>query len=146
MGQFHYNSLRNNRIKAIALGLIVMWTNVLVIYSYYVTAGKDEVNVFYVVTISVLAIGLSYMLGLIPFGQVMEKGADGQVAIYYKLGKQKLKSRTLGKFVSANLQQDPKKFYCLTVKIAGAQILVLEKYPTLIEANERLEEFRRQIM
>ena len=128
-----------------SLGLLVMLSNVLAIYFYYLVVGKDNVSVFVVVAISFVAMGLLYVMGLITFGQVIEKATDGQITTFYQLGTQKLKFRKLGQLVSSGLIQDKENVYCLTVKTSDGQNLILEKCPTLNEANERLEELRMQI-
>ena len=128
-----------------SLGLLVMLSNMLAIYFYYLVVGKDNVSVFVVVAISFVAMGLLYVMGLITFGQVIEKATDGQITTFYQLGTQKLKFRKLGQLVSSGLIQDQENVYCLTVKTSDGQNLILEKCPTLNEANERLEELRMQI-
>jgi hypothetical protein len=128
-----------------SLGLVVVLTNILAIYIYYELAGKDNVSVFVVVAISFAAMGLLYILGQIAFGQVVERASDGQVATFFRLGTQKLKFKKLGQLVSSTLTQDKEKYYCLTIKTSDGDGLILEKYPTLAEANERLEELRMRI-
>lgn len=132
-------------MKAISLGLLVTSITVAAIYLYFVLAGKDDVNVYFVVAISFMAIGLLYTAGRITFGQVVEKNHDGQIAIYYKLGKLKLRYRTLGRLMQATLEQDAKRYYCLTIKTTQENIVVLEKYATLNEANQRLTELQTQV-
>jgi hypothetical protein len=145
MGQFYYNRLRNNRIKGMSLGLVVMLTNLFAIYFYYLIAGQDNVSVFIVVLISFISMGLLYILGLIPFGQVLEKTATGHISTSYKLGTQKLKVKTFGHLANSGLTQDKEKYYCLILKTTNGHNLTLERYPTLSEANERLEELRMTI-
>jgi hypothetical protein len=145
MGQFYYNRLKNNRIKGMSLGLFVVLINILAIYTYYVFAGKDNVSVFVVVAISLAAMGLLFIVGQVAFGQVIEKANDGQVTTFFKLGTKKLKFKKLGQLVSSSLTQDNRKYYCLTIKTDDGHDLTLEKYPTLNEAKERLEELRMRI-
>jgi len=145
MVQFYYNRLRNNRIKGISLGLVVILANALATYLYYVLAGKDNVSVFIVVIISFISIGLFYLLGLIDFGQIIEKNTAGQISTFYRLGPKKLKFKTLGEILSTELTQDKEKHYCLTVETTNGHVLVLEKHATANEANERLEELRMTI-
>ena len=128
-----------------SLGLLVMLTNVLAIYLYYIFAGEDNVSVFIVVGTSFAAMGLVYIFGQIAFGQVIEKTDDGQLITFFQLGTQKLKMKKLGQLVNSSLTQDKERYYCLTIKTTDGDDLTLEKYPTLSEGNERLEELRMRI-
>ena len=89
--------------------------------------------------------GLVYLLGQIPFGQVLETTTEKRLSIYYKLGGLKFKHKTLDRLESVTLEQDKNKYYCLILKIANGQSLTIEKYPTLDEANERLFEFKKTL-
>lgn len=79
-------------------------------------------------------------MGQIEFGQVIEKASYGHIVKFFRLGTQKLKFKKLGQLVNSSLTQDKEKYYCLTIKTSDGSDLMLEKYPTLAEANERLEE------
>ena len=88
-------------------------------------------------------IGLSYLLGEVPFGQIMETTPNKNLETFYKLGAFKFNNKILEMPVSVILEQDKKKYYCLTLKMPDGQSIFIEKYPTLAEANERLIELKK---
>ena len=144
MGQLYYNRLTNNRIKSIALGLILIAANSLMIYIVALrTADGKPTNTFFTVLLAFIISGLVLIVGLIPFGQVIESHDRNEFTTYYRLGRLKFKQQNWDKADNLSLEQDQRRYYCLTIKTANGQILQMEKYPTLDQADERLKEFKK---
>ncbi len=91
--------------------------------------------------ISIISLGLLYFFGRMPFGQAMGIAADKKFATYYRLGSFKSFYQEFNAVDKVTLEQDNERYYCLTLTLTDGHIKVLEKYPTLTEANERLNEF-----
>lgn len=141
MGQLYYNRLTNNRIKSIALGtimILVLGLFILVIN----TVDKEALHIYQGLIFSFLVIAATFLLGKIPFGQVIETIDEKHIATYYRLGRQKFKYRILDKPKSVVIEQDSTRYYCISLKMPNGQSWPIEKYPTMDEANERLLEFK----
>lgn len=104
---------------------------------------KEVISIYYVPVFGFLLIGATYLLGLIPFGQVVESLDDKTFTTYYKLGRLKFKQQKWDKAHKVSMEQDKRKYYCLTIRTINGQTLHMEKYSTLSEANERLIEFKK---
>jgi hypothetical protein len=141
MGQLYYNRLTNNRIKSIALGTIMLLAFGLFILVIN-TVDKEVLNIYQGLIFSFVVIVATILLGQNPFGQVIETIDEKNIATYYKLGGQKIKYRILDKPKSVNIEQDSTRYYCITFKMPSGQSWIIEKYPTMDEANERLLEFK----
>lgn len=111
---------------------------ILVIY----TVDKESLSIYNGLVFGFLLILLTYLLGLIPFGQVLEYLNNKTFTTYYKLGPLKFKEMKWDKVDNVTLEQDQKRYYYLTIRTIGGQAIQLEKHPTLNEANERLREFK----
>jgi hypothetical protein len=144
MRQVSYNRLKNARIKQISLGTILILTICLTLSIVSIrTADSKPTSTFYTLLFSFGIPGLVILIGLIPFGQVIETLDNKKFATFYKLGRLKFKYQTWDKADPVTLEQDQRKFYCLTIKTADGQTLLMEKYPTLDQADERLKEFKK---
>lgn len=142
MGQLYYNRLINNRIKSVALGIFaILLFGLFILYINMV--DKNVITVYHGLAFSFLLIVVSFLLGQIPFGQVLQATNEKNIAIYYKLGDLKFKHKILGRPESVILEQDSNRYYHLTLKMPDGQSLALEKHSTLSEANERLLEFKK---
>ena len=113
----------------------------LIFISVINTVDKDSLNIYQGLIFSFVVIVATFLLGQIPFGQVIETD-EKNIATYYKLGGQKIKYRILDKPKSVNIEQDSTRFYCITFKMPSGRSWTIEKYPTMDEANERLLEFK----
>jgi hypothetical protein len=143
MGQLYYNRLTNNRIKSITLGTIMIIAFGLFILVIN-TVDKESLSIYHGLGFGFLLMSLTYILGLITFGQVIEAMDNKTFITYYKLGRLKFKEQTWGKTDRISLDQDQeRRYYCLTITTASGQTLHVEKYPTLNEADERLNEFKK---
>jgi hypothetical protein len=142
MRQLYYNRLTNNRIKSIALGSIMILAFGLFILVIN-TVDKESLSIYHGLGFGLLLMLLTYILGLIPFGQVIESMDNKTFTTYYKLGRLKFNEQTWGMTDRISLEQDQEKYYCLTIRTARGQILQVEKYPTLNEADERINEFKK---
>ena len=107
------------------------------------TVDKESLNIYHGLIFGFLLMVSTYLMGLIPFGQVLESLNNKTFTTYYKLGRLKFKELKWDKVDRVSLEQDKKRYYCLTVKTASGQILQMEKYPTFKEADERLSEFKK---
>lgn len=144
MGQIFYNQLRNNRIKSIILGALILLMNALMLYIISVRAANGrQINIFYSLLLTVIITALVFLIGLIPFGQVIESLEKNKFSTFYKIGRFKFKHEMWDKVDNVTLEQDQNKYYCLTIKMTNGQTLITEKYPTLNEANTHLNEYKR---
>jgi hypothetical protein len=143
MGQLFYNQLKNNRIKNITLGVILLVTNGLMLYvlSRSATEGNPT-NSFLPLLLCFIIVGLVFLIGLIPFGQVIDS-KDNEFSTYFKFGRLKFKQQKWARAENVILEQDQKRFYCLIIRTDNGKTLQIEKYPTLKEANVRLVEFNK---
>jgi len=106
------------------------------------TVDKESLNIYQGLIFSLVVMAATFLLGQIPFGQVIEKIDDKNIATYYKLGGQKFNYKIFDKPKAVTIEQDSSKYYCLTLKMQSGQSWTIEKYPTMDEANERLLEFK----
>ncbi|MBS1952212.1 MAG: hypothetical protein JST37_14500 [Bacteroidetes bacterium] len=144
MGQIFYNQLRNNRIKSIALGTLLLLMNALMLYIISIRANNGRpTNTFYALLFTAIIVGFVFLIGLIPFGQVIESLDKSKFLTFYKLGRLKFKQEIWNKVDKVTLEQDQNRNYCLTITMSSGQILVIEKHPTLDVAKVRLDEFKR---
>lgn len=112
-------------------------TNAFLIYAI------QPANIFYGLFFLAIIIGVIFLISRIPFGQVMELQGEYNLSTFYKVGPLKLKYVRLGKIDTITLEHNPSRYYCLTIKTSEGETLMIEKYPNLNEANERLNEFKK---
>lgn len=144
MSHLYYNRLKNNRIKGIALGVLaILMLGSFILYIN--TIDKKDIRVYYGLFFSILLMGVSYLLGQIPFGQILETTDNKDIITYYKLGGFKFNVKDLGRPKSVTIEQDLNKYYCLTLNMPDGKRSSLEKYSTLAEANERFSELKEII-
>lgn len=144
MGQVSYNQRRNARIKQISLGTILILAIFLTLSIVSIRAADNKpTSTLYTLLYSLGIPGIVILIGLIPFGQVIESLDNKRFATFYKLGQFKFKYQTWDKANPVTIEQDQRRFYHLTIKTANGQTLLLEKYPTLDHAAERLKEFKK---
>jgi hypothetical protein len=143
MGKIFYNQLKNSRIKNIALGVILLAINGLMVYiiSLRMADGKPT-NTFTGLLLCFITIGIVFLFGLIPFGQVIESRGK-EFETYYKFGGLKFKQQKWGQADSVSLEQDKEKFYCLKIRTVKGKTFEEEKYATFDVGNIRLNEFKR---
>jgi hypothetical protein len=144
MKQLYYNRLTNNRIKSVALGIFTILLFGLFLL-YINTVDKNVVTVYHGLSFSILLLVISFGLGQIHFGQILQITNEKKISTYYKLGGLKFGLKTFDRPKSVTLEQDKSKYYHLTLKMLEGQTLTLEKYSTLSEAQERLAEFEKVI-
>jgi hypothetical protein len=104
---------------------------------------KESLSTYHGLGFGFFLMILTYVLGLIPFGQVIESTDSKTFSTYYKLGRLKFKEQKWDKADKVSLEQNEKRFYCLTIRTGNGQLLKMEKYPTLNQADERLREFKK---
>ncbi|MCE7864923.1 MAG: hypothetical protein DYG99_15400 [Bacteroidetes bacterium CHB5] len=138
---FHYNILFNNRLKGIFLGVIAISSVALFVFSINNKAEQKLINSFWSLAFAFSLLGVLYLLGKIPFGQILEATDTKEIITFYQLGSFKFYYKKLGKPLNVILQQDQLRFYCLTIEMTN-QNFIIEKYPTLNEANSRLAELK----
>ena len=143
MAHIYYNQLRNARIKNLTLGLFLLSMNAVMLFiiSERAAQGK-QTSTFYALLFVAIIVAFVFGIALIPFCQVIESLDKSTCATFYKLGPLKFKYQTWGKVESVTLEQDVTKYYCVTMKAAGGQTLVIEKHATSELANIRLSEFK----
>lgn len=141
MNHFYYNILLNAKIKNVLLGLITISATVLFIL-YINTAEQNLISNYIGIVFAFSLIAGLYLLGRIPFGQILESNSNKEIVTYYKLGSLKFNYKTLGRPLQVILKQDETKYYCLTLEMSEQQNWIIEKYPTLNEGNARLAELK----
>lgn len=139
--RLYYNMRKNQKIKALALWLVAVSINVFGVYLYYSYVGED-INAFMAVLISLLIIGLVYLLSLLSFGEVIDNNTSEQILTFYEFGTLKFRVRILGQLESISMSQDTERYFCLKVTTTNGESFIVERYPTLNEASNRLEEFQ----
>ena len=143
MGQFYYNRLKNNKIKSIALGGLSTSFTIAALYSFNLLSEKGKnITVFHAAIASLLCFGLLLVFSWAKFGQVIKIIDERTFATYYELGNYKIKYRAFQRPAQATLEQDRDRYYCLAIRTNAGQGFILERHPTLREANERLEELK----
>ncbi|WHZ06319.1 MAG: hypothetical protein OJF59_000071 [Cytophagales bacterium] len=118
--------------------------NALMLYIISIRANNGRpTNTFYALLFTAIIVGFVFLIGLIPFGQVIESLDKSKFLTFYKLGRLKFKQEIWNKVDKVTLEQDQNRNYCLTITMSSGQILVIEKHPTLDVAKVRLDEFKR---
>ncbi len=78
----------------------------------------------------------------ISFEQVIEVMENGKFSTYYRVGMLKFAQKVYWGPMQILLEQNAKRFFCVTIKTGSNESIVLEKIPTLKQANERLNEVK----
>lgn len=143
VGQIYYNRLKNYKIKSIAFGALSTSFFIAALYSFKLLSEKGEsVTLFHAAIASMIYLGLLLVFRHAKFGQVIEVIDEKAIATYYELGTYKINYQTFPGPAQATLEQDRDRYYCLAIRTSTGQSFILERHPTLREANERLEELK----
>ena len=123
---------------------MLLLTNALIlIYFNLQKAEGKETNLYFGLLTCAVCIGLVFLSSLIPFGQVVEKISNTNFVTFYQLGRLRFNLKTFENPTSVTITQDQNRYYCLTIKLPDGQNFVVEKYPTLDNAELRIEELKR---
>ncbi len=84
------------------------------------------------------------MFSFFPIRQVVEKINPAEFVIYYLIGwiKFKVKAYSMVENDAVRIEQDKRKYYCLTVSTQNAGDIIIERYPTLNSAKIREHELK----
>jgi hypothetical protein len=78
----------------------------------------------------------------INFEEVIEVLDNGRFLTYYKIGIMKFAERLYHGPKEIVLEQDAKRYFCVTLRTLNNENIILEKIPTLKQANQRLDEVK----
>ncbi|NOS91900.1 MAG: hypothetical protein HOP30_08255 [Cyclobacteriaceae bacterium] len=145
MAQVNINILRNNRIKNLALGGLLLISMILsftfVASNFNATKPIAKSEAMLIIIVPILVIGV---LAFIPFGQILESN-NGKLILYYRLGSLKFRTKNMGKARAILLEQDELKYYCIRIQLINGDLIDMEKHSTLDWATIRYEEYKKLI-
>lgn len=120
--------------------MIVLLVNLGIIYGLSLRIQQgNNITVFHGLSIGFVGLGLVLLFTSIRVGQVVEVNATN-FATYYHAGRYKIKDQSFSRPAKVTLHQDRDRYYCLRIETSDGKRLALERYPTLREGNERLNE------
>jgi hypothetical protein len=134
-----YNVLRTNQIKNVTT-TILTWVSLYAI----VNAIWDTIlpETYWQLGIAVVTIVVALLVqSLMDFEQVIEVKDRYSFMTYYRAGFLKFSQKIYAGPVDVLLEQDDKRYFCITVK-TKAENIIIERIPTLKQANQRLEEVK----
>jgi hypothetical protein len=92
------------------------------------------------IAIVIITVGM-LIQSLIDFEQVLEVKDRHTFMTYYRAGVIKFSRKLYTGPVDVLLEQDDKRYFCITLKTTSGN-LIIERIPTLKQANQRFEEVR----
>lgn len=104
-------------------------------------AQKLGFGLEYIVMIAPVVV-LFLVAQVIPFEQVVIRINTLQFQTCYNLGGLKFRVREFNYGGEVRLEQDKDRYYCLFIKLADGQKLLIERIPTRDVADRRLEELK----
>jgi hypothetical protein len=138
-----YNVLRTNRIKSITSSFLMLVSFSVIIRSVWDTILPET---YWQLGIAVVTIVVALLVqSLMDFEQVIEVKDRYSFMTYYRAGFLKFSQKIYAGPVDVLLEQDEKRYFCITVK-TKAENIIIERIPTLKQANQRLEEIRAMFL
>ncbi len=145
MSQLHINIVRNNRIRNLVLGGLLLMSMALsfsfVVSDISETGTINKIEALLMITVPLILIGA---LAFIPFTQILESN-ENELSLYYRLGAIKFGNRIIGKAKAILLEQNELKYYCIGIQLINGDVIAMEKHPTLDWATIRYEEYKMLI-
>jgi uncharacterized membrane protein len=80
---------------------------------------------------------------LTDFEHVLEVKDRNTFVTYFRAGFISFSRKVYQGPVDVVLEQDSKRYFCITLKRRGNENFIVDRIPTLKQANERLEEVRK---
>jgi hypothetical protein len=134
-----YNVPRANLIKNVTT-TILTWVSLYAI----VNAIWDTIlpETYWQLGIAVVIIVVALLVrSSMDFEQVLEVKDRNTFTTYYRAGFIKFSQKIYAGPVEVWLEQDDKRYFCITLKTKSENIIV-ERIPTLKQANQRLDEVK----
>lgn len=139
MTRMTFNQLHSNRLNAIFYGVIQLLLVTLIIL-------QAKLNITARIIILVIVIIITFLfIRYFRISQIIERTSLTNIISYWQFGPWKLKQKKYTHIDSdpIKLIQDQKKYYCIVIQLVDGRNKILEKYPTLDNANFRLIEFKQ---
>jgi hypothetical protein len=138
-----YNRKRNDTIRGIVAMIVSLLPfSILSIIDFFDSLDKSALTVFEWVCLGLALAAAVVIRWFINFEEVIEVLDNGRFLTYFKIGIMKFSQKLYSGPKEIVLEQDAKRYFCVTLRTLNNENLVLEKIPTLKQANERLEEVK----
>jgi hypothetical protein len=138
-----YNVLQTNRIKSITSSFLMLVSCSVIISSVWDALLPET---YWQLGIAVVTIVVALLVqSLMDFEQVIEVKDRYSFMTYYRAGFLKFSRKLYAGPVDVLLEQDDKRYFCITVK-TKAENIIIERIPTLKQANQRFEEIRAMFL
>lgn len=139
---WEYNRLKNNRVRNIILGLTMIFGTFL-FKNRFIDNTKNDIGANFLLLLIIYLFSVLLFL-FIPIRQVIETLNKSEFVTYYQLGWFKLNYKLYSKQDSdvVTINQDDKRYYCLTVRTQNEGDIIIERYPTLDSVQIRASELK----
>ena len=136
-----YNRLKHARIKSIALGLIMMG-GLTLFTTQFIESARNQVSTNFLLPLVIYLFPV-LLFYYFPMRQVIEFLDKSEFATYYSFGWLKLNYKTYSIDRDAVIiNQDDRRYYCLTIRTKNNGDIIIERYPTLDSVTARANDLK----
>jgi hypothetical protein len=140
MKKLAFRRRRNSRIR----NLIVMGSSmILTVFIVSVLVLSEEITAIELSLYGMMYVLICVPIMLMPFGNMLESRDNGQIVSYYQIGPLKFDQYAHDSPTGFQIEKDEEENYSITMEFFKGRKFVIEKYPTRLMAEERLDDFKQ---
>ncbi len=138
-----YNRKRNDTIRGIVAMIVSLLPfSILSLIDFFDSLDKSAMTAIEWACLGLALAAAVVIRWFINFEEVIEVLDKGRFLTYYRVGIMKFSEKLYQGPKEVVLEQNAKRYFCVTLRTLNNESIVLEKIPTLKQANDRLDEVK----